>query len=442
MQDKRPTGSFFKDSALLLANNMLMFAVALGSGILVARGLGPEGRGIYAIAMLFPTLLAGLGGMGINTSLIYFINRHPEERPGAAGGALAYSVGAGIILGLLLTALAGRISTGFLHGSGTVFILAAAPLPLLLLLFETFYCFFMAGRDIGNIAAMNAVKSFTHLTLVSALLFFGSLTVMNTIISQSAAAFAALILGFYALKGNGTFIGISFKWPVFRRMASFGLRQHVGTAAQLLNYRADMFIAAALLSPYQVGLYSVSLAMAEMLWHLPNAAAQVLYPKTTASTKQEADRFTPEVARHVFFITLLPAAAIWAAADPLIGLLFGREFLHAAVPIKLLLPGAVLLSVSKVLGSHLSSRGFPQYNSTASSVSLVSSVTLCLLLIPRWGLAGAATATSISYLANLGVMFYFFRKVSGCGPAELFLPQKSDIRFYRDLLHRAAASKA
>lgn len=439
MQNTRPAGSFFKDSAFLLANNMLMFAVALVSGIIVARGLGPEGRGVYAIAILFPSLLAGLGSMGLNTASIYFISKYPEDRPGVTGAALLYSAGVGLTLALLLAAFSGRISAGFLHGSGMVFILAAAPLLLLLMLFETFYCFFMAGRDIGNISAMNAVKSFAHLALVSALFLLGSLTVLNTIISQSAAAVAALLLGSYALKRKGTFSGISFQWPVFRRMASFGLRQHVGTAAQLLNYRADMFIAAALLSPYQVGLYSVSLAMAEMLWHLPNAVSQVLYPKTAGSTKGDADRFTPDVARHVFFITLLPAAALWAAAAPLTGLLFGRDFLPAAVPIKLLLPGAVLLSVSKVLGSHLSSRGYPQYNSTASSVSLVSSVTLCLLLIPRWGLAGAAAATSISYLANLTVMFYFFRKVSGCSPAEIFLPQKNDIRFYRDLLRRAAA---
>lgn len=438
MQDKRPAGSFFKDSAFLLANNMLMFAVAVVSGIVVARGLGPEGRGIYAIALLFPSLLAGLGSMGMNTASIYFISKHPEERGSVTGTALLYSACSGLTLALLLAAFSGRISASFLHDGGAGFILAAAPLLLLLMLFETFYCVFMASRDIGNIAAMQALKNFSHLALISALLFFGTLTVLNTILSQSAAAAAALLLGFSALRRKGIFSGIAFQWPVFRRMASFGLRQHIGTAAQLLNYRADMFIAAALLSPYQVGLYSVSLAMAEMLWHLPNAAAQVLYPKTAASTKEEADRFTPDVARHVFFITLLPAAAIWAAAAPLTGLLFGREFLPAAVPIKMLLPGAVLLSISKVLGSHLSSRGYPQYNSTASTVSLISSVALCLLMIPRWGLSGAAAATSISYLANLAVMLYFFRQVSGRGPAEIFLPQKSDIKFYADMLRRTA----
>lgn len=436
MENQRPSGSFFKDSASLLANNLGMFAVSVLSSVLIARGLGPEGKGIYSIALLFPTLLASLGSMGMNTASIYFLNREPTAKPAITGAAMAYAAAAGLLLTLLTAAFSGSISSSFLGGAGTVFVIAAAPLLPLLMFFETSYCFFMASRDIKNISIMNAIRSFSHLAIAGTLFLAGSLTVLNTIVSQATAAAAALAFGAYALNAGGFFNGITLQPSVLRRMTAFGLRQHIGTAAQTLNYRIDMFIAAALLSPYQVGLYSVSLAMSELLWHVPNAAGQVLYPKTAASSKAEADRFTPEVARHVFYLTLIPAAVVWTAAAPLTGLLFGHNFLPASGPIKLLLPGAVLLSVSKVLGSHLSAGGNPQYNSTASAISLFFSAALCLLLIPRMGLAGAATATSLSYLANFCVMFYFFRKVSGCGPAEIFLPQRGDLTFYRGLLAR------
>lgn len=436
MEKNKTGGAFFRDSAALLVNNVAMFAVAVLSGILVARGLGPEGKGYYSIALMFPSLLAGLGNLGMNTASIYFLNREPAERPAFAGTALLYSAAAGLALTLMLAAFAGRIDAAFLGGAGAVFVLAAAPLLLMMMLFESVYCFFLAGREIGAISALNAAKSFSHLAIVAVLFFSGSLTVFRTILSQSAAAAAALLLGFYILHLRGFLAGAHASWPVFGRMAAFGLRQHVGTAAQALNYRIDMFIAAALLSPYQVGLYSVSLAVSELLWHLPNAAGQVLYPKAAACSKDEADRFTPDVARHVFFLTLLPAAAVWAAAGPLVSLLFGPEFLPAAEPVKLLLPGAVLLSVSKVLGSHLSARGCPQYNSSASLISLFASAALCLALIPRWGLAGAAAGTSLSYLANFAVMLYFFRKISGAGPRDIFIPKMNDLDFYRALLTR------
>jgi len=432
MDKKTTSGAFFKDAALMLANNILLLAVSLFSGVLIARGLGPEGKGLYAIALLFPTLLAGLGSLGLNYAGIYFLNKEPENRPYLAGSSLLYSAAAGTLLSLLVAVFSGAISGRFLAGSGTAYIIAAAPLALLLMLVENIFHFFLASRDIKNIAIFTSTRNISHLAMVAVFYFLGSLTVLRTLLSQSAALAAALVFGVLALRAKGFFSGLAWQWPVFRNMLSFGLKQHVGTAAQMLNYRIDMFIAAALLTPYQVGLYSVSVSMAELLWHIANSAGQVLYPKIAASDRAAADSFTPEVARHVFFLTLLSAAALWAAANPLTVLLFGKDFLPATAALKILLPGVVLLSVSKVIGSDISARGYPHYNSTASVISLVTAASLSLVLIPRFGVAGAAIATSASYLANSAVMLFFFRKVSGTGITGMFLPGKKDFIFYRD----------
>lgn len=444
MREKTKGGAFFRDSAALLANNLFMFAAAIVSGVMIARGLGPEGKGIYAIALLFPSLLASLGGMGLNTAAVFFLNREPAARGTVTGSVLAYSALSGAALSLLIVIFSRRIDAYFLNGAGVLFVLAAAPIPFFYMLYETVYSLFLAGRDIRSISSANAAKSFSHLAIVFALLLAGCLTAFWAILSQAVAAAAALLMGAAALKAKGYFSGLSIERAAFGKLFSFGLRQHMGTAAQVLNYRADMFISAALLSPYQVGLYSVSLSMSELLWHLPNAAGQVLYPKTAASA-EDSHFFTADVARHVFYLTLLPAAAVWLTAEPLTGLLFGKEFVPAAAPIKLLLPGAVLLGVSKVLGSHLSASGAPQHNSAASVLSLLSSVTLCLLLIPRWGLSGAAAATAASYAINLTVMAYYFRKTSRCGLGKIFLPQKGDLTFYisslRGLLRRSYGSR-
>ncbi len=438
--DKNKTGgAFFKDAAMMLANNILLLAVSLLSGVLIARGLGPEGKGLYAIALLFPTLLAGLGSLGLNYAGIYFLNREPENRPYIAGSSLLYSAAAGALLSLLVAVFSGVISARFLGGSGAAYILAAAPLALLVMLVENIFHFFLASRDIKNISIYTSTRNISHLAMVAAFYFLGSLTVLKTLLSQSAALAAAIVFGVFALRAKGFFTGIAWNAPVFGRMLSFGLKQHVGTASQMLNYRIDMFIAAALLTPYQVGLYSVSVSMAELLWHIANSAGQVLYPKIAASDRSAADSFTPEVARHVFFLTLLSASGLWAAANPLTVILFGKDFLPATTALKVLLPGVVLLSVSKVIGSDISARGYPHYNSTASVISLVTAAGLSLLLIPRYGVTGAAAATAVSYLANSATMLYFFRKVSGTGLLGMFLPRKKDFVFYRD--HLAAFFK-
>lgn len=429
-EKKQAGGAFFRDAAMLFANNLLLLAVSILSGALIARGLGPEGKGLYTIALLFPTLAAVLGSLGLNYSVIYFLNKEPANRPSVAGSSLAYALAAGTLLSMLIAGFSVSLSGLFFKGAGTFFIVAGAPLALLLMVTETLYYFFLATRDIRSISVYTATRNISHLVIVSALFYTASLTVERTLLSQAAALAGALAFAIFILKSRGFFKEMTWDRPVFGRMLSFGLRQHAGTAAQTLNYRIDIFIAAALLTPYQVGLYSISVSMAELLWHIPNAAGQVLYPKISASSKPEADRFTPEVARHVFFITLLASVILWLAAAPLTALLFGREFLPATTALKILLPGVLLLSVSKVIGSDISARGYPQYNSSASVVSLVLAVTLNLLLIPRYGVAGAAAATSASYLANTAVMFYFFLRVSGTKAADMFLPTKKDLDFY------------
>lgn len=430
MATQEKSGAFFKDAVLMLTNNVLIFGLSLLSGIIITRGLGPEAKGIYSIAFLFPSILASLGSLGLNYSGIYFLNKNTFNKTEITGNSIFYSLAGGTFLTLLLVFFSQVISRHFLGGAGAAYIIAAAPLVIFLLLTENIYHFFLASRAIKNLSIYNAIRNLSYLLVAAGFYFLSSLTVMKALLSQGAALSAALIFGIYTLIRAGTFSGISCRWAVFKEMLSFGLRQHIGTASQMLNYRIDLFIAAAFLLPYDIGIYSVSVSVAELPWYIANSAAQILYAKTTRSDGATADTFTPEVARHVFFLTLVSAVILWAAAKPLIGLLFGQSFLPAANILKILLPGILCLSLSKVLGSDISARGFPHYNSTASILSFATAVILNFILIPAYGLPGAAAATSISYFANAAAMVYFFRKISGARISGIFIPERKDAEFY------------
>ncbi|OGS13611.1 MAG: hypothetical protein A2234_04720, partial [Elusimicrobia bacterium RIFOXYA2_FULL_58_8] len=410
MERQAAPGDFFKDAVLLLTNNVLIFGISLVSGVIIARGLGPQGKGVYAIVFLFPSIIAGLGSLGLNYSGMYFLNKNIFPKTEITGNTVLYALFGGTVLTLLIMSFSGAISARFLGGENSACVIAAAPLVPLLLLAENIYHFFLASREIKNISLYNAIRNLSYLLIAAGFYFLSSLSVLKALLAQAAALSAAIFFGLYTLRRHGIFSGISWQWPVFRQMLGFGLRQHIGTAAQFLNYRADMLIAAALLRPYDIGIFSVAVGIAELLWYIANSAAQILYAKTTGSRGTAADNFTPEVARHVFFLTLLAAAALGAAAKPLIGLLFGPSFLPAAGILNFLLPGTVCLGLSKVIGSDISARGFPQYNSTASALSFAVSITLNVLLIPAYGLYGAAAATSISYFINASAMLYFFSR--------------------------------
>ena len=81
----------------------------------------------------------------------------------------------------------------------------------------------------------------------------------------------------------------------------------------------------------------------------------------------------------------------------LIRIIYTDAFMDAYLPMLALLPGVVLLGSTRVLTNDIAGRGYPQYNSISSAVALILTVALDFLLIPRFGIMGAALASTASY---------------------------------------------
>lgn len=81
-------------------------------------------------------------------------------------------------------------------------------------------------------------------------------------------------------------------------------------------------------------------------------------------------------------------------------------------PMLALLPGVVLLGGAKVLTNEITGRGYPHYNSINAGLALVLTVVLDLVLIPRYGVLGAALASSIAYSAISFTAIGFYLKAS------------------------------
>ena len=74
MQDNyRPTFSI--DVSINFGSQIIIFIVSSISSIIIARALGPSGKGIYSLAIAIPSLAVALTNMGINFSNIYFIGK-------------------------------------------------------------------------------------------------------------------------------------------------------------------------------------------------------------------------------------------------------------------------------------------------------------------------------------------------------------------------------
>lgn len=71
-----------------------------------------------------------------------------------------------------------------------------------------------------------------------------------------------------------------------------------------------MFIVNYFVGVTNVGLYSIAVAIAELLWYVPQAVATILFPRTAATGAEKAKLFTPKVCRNTFLITLVAALGL------------------------------------------------------------------------------------------------------------------------------------
>ena len=206
----------------------------------------------------------------------------------------------------------------------------------------------------------------------------------------------------------------------------------------LVQSRADIFLINLLISPVAAGIYAIAFQLGEKLWMLSHAISVVILPKLSELTGNESRRIqiTTIISRIVLAVSALGALCAAALAYPLISLVFGPEYKQSYLPFVLLLPGIVALASARVIANDIAARGKPELNLYMALCAAVLSVTGNLLVLPHFGVAGAAVVTSLVYLNDLGLKLLAYRAITSTPFTSLLLLRVSDIREVRGALGR------
>lgn len=172
-------------------------------------------------------------------------------------------------------------------------------------------------------------------------------------------------------------------------------------------YHVDILLLRSMVGSQATGYYKAALVVAEFLWFVPNALQTVLLHSTSEMwSEEQTERITgmvSKITRYNLTLTLLLSIGIAALADDFVPLYFGSEFNASVVPLLLLLPGTLGFALARPIFAVGQGKGTLKLLILATGIAAFINLCLNLLLIPRYGMAGAAIATSIGY----GSMFGF-----------------------------------
>lgn len=166
-------------------------------------------------------------------------------------------------------------------------------------------------------------------------------------------------------------------------------------------YNVDIILLRSLTGSVQTGYYKASLIVAEFLWFAPKAAQTVLLHSTSELWSKNEISSVEEIAtrttRYTLALTLLMAIGIGALANSFVPLYFGEGFTATVTPLLLLLPGSLSFAVARPIFAIGQGKGELRPLIFATGVASLLNLVLNLLLIPQYGLHGAAVATSAGY---------------------------------------------
>lgn len=430
--------SFFRNTTITFFSQVLILVFGVILMIILARALGPEGKGIYALIILVPTLAIKLAGFGIEEANVYFTGskKYLDKELVSASFACAFSLGVLLILLFLVISLFDFFQN-FLNSNQIN--LSYLWITVLTIPFTYLYVF-LNGVFLGKeeIVKFNTVKiSFIFFQLIAAILLLIILKqgILGAIFSYVLASVAVSLIAIFLIRKIVVF-HFSFNKKLFKNILSYGGKIYLGNIAQFLNYRVDMILIAIFLMPAAVGFYSIAVEIVEKLWLIPMVIATVLFPRISSLNGSQANSLTPRVCRHTLLIVFIVSLGLIFLAYPLIKILFGSVFLPSVWPLLILVPGVIAFSISRILLADLSGRGKPGVAIKASSVSLVANIFLNILLIPKWGISGAAFASTIAYTLSTLIIIITFIKISKKSLGEVLLIKAQDFQDYKRLFLR------
>lgn len=425
---KHVAGTFGATLTILLGN--------IGTGILCARFLGPEGRGEQAAMIMWPQLLGYALIFGLPSALIYRLKTNERDK--------SELFSASILLGFsqaILAAAVGIVLIPVWLGSYDHGVVAFAQMCMLITPLVTLTPVLESALKAENEHKLyNRLRLLTIAVTLLAISFFvltGRMTPHNTALAYLLASMPSFFLMVRKLIALYQPKLKKLKQSV-KRLTGYGIRSAGIDLLGTVSDKLDQALIIAFLSPAQMGLYVVALSLSRMLNIFQSSIVSVLFPKMAGMDNGVIGPMTLKVARISFGCSILAALVLMAAGSPVLQLLYGKEYLGSVGVYRILLLEVVLHGTIWILAQAFMSVGRPGVITLQQMLGVGLNIPLMLFLIPKFGITGAALSLLTATSVRMTFILIYYKKYFKLAGKE-FLAIGADIGWLKAKLKQSDA---
>lgn len=414
----RAQGSFLRAagavSLLRLAGGLLLFITQ----VLLAAWMGAEDFGLYSYAWAWVAVIATIAGFGFGSTSVRFLASYLVERSSARiRGLVSFgrvtTLAAGTVAAAGSILLASILANDSPYLNSLRFALLAVP-ALAFLQLEAAYARAFGWMTLSTLAEQ--IGRPVLLIVLGAVLY--ELRDKSTAEAYVVACLAAYVLATVVqhMMVDRRLRRVMGKGPGEREPA---LWMRVSAAlllisgAQVIRINTDLLLVGTLLEPAELGIYTAAVRTATLVSFALGIGSVVAQPQLSAlharRNRAELEHFFAATTRWIFLASLLAGIVVVVFGARILEF-FGRDFASGYPSLLILTVGHVLAAVLGPLTSFLMMTGRQDSAAVVHVSSAVANVLLNLVLIPRFGIVGAAFASSLSLIIMQLVLWVLARR--------------------------------
>ena len=414
-----------KGSGLLFAGTMAQYIIRFALGIVLARLLGTAEYGLYSLTDSMFTIVVGIALLGMDTGLVYFIpvyanGQHKKALRQIIQIGLGVPLVIGIIAGILLFIFADSIALKLFH--------QAVLTPLLKIV--SFAVPFGVSIT-GMVAVTKGFKQMRYKViaqdvglslmklLFTLLLALTGLTALKAITAYTAATIGASALLLYLLhKLYPLNRKPDLNAKKLKEMAKFSFPVYLSRLLDTFGPSLKTILLGMLNTIASVGIFTVAMRIRMVGRAFHNAIIMMSMPIVAdlygKKKIEELGRFYRAMTKWTFTFNIPLFLIVLLFPDALL-LVFGSSFVAGSMALIILALGDLINAATGICGVMVTMTNNSWLNTLNSIVSLSLNITLSILLIPKFGVVGVATATAISLIVvnilRVTQVFWLFREL-------------------------------
>jgi O-antigen/teichoic acid export membrane protein len=420
------------------------FVSASFIGILIARMLGDEGKGALGLISFNIEMFVLILGLSIGTAITYFLSNQKIS------SGKVYSMSLSILAFGSAVVVASYFIANLLDLNIIIYSKKYFSNSVIIYFFTLYFITVLKQMLIAFLQGFQKIDWINRSSLITAVLAplfifpyylyvayeFSIVNFEIIVLTLTLISFlTALPLLYFCLKviSQENIKLEKFGWKdSLLPFVKFSFIGHLSNLVNFLNYRIDIwFITFFFHDRFDLlGHYLVAVNLSQMVWMIPLAINLVYFPILCA---EPSVSITIKITRFNNLLVLAISLIGLIVAPFIIPFLYTDEFQASVLIYQILLGGMFFSSLTKTLSSYIFAVGKVKINLLATIVGVIITLILDLILIPAYGIIGAAWATNITYFGIFTVCFIFLwikGKKDGIGNKvwSIFVPYATTTR--------------